>query len=104
MESRIIYMLELLVIVLGIVFIITTVKAIISGIINGVSQAKEILAGKSFEEIQRKDKEKMEIIKKKERIKFESTLYKLTHPLGYINTIIDDRIDDLTRKETDNEA
>lgn len=98
METRIAYTIKLLLIALVIVFIITTVKAIISGIIKGITQARQILAGRSLEEIQREDKEKIERLKQKERIRFESPLYKLTHPLGYINTIIDDRIDDLAGK------
>ena len=98
MNTQQAYAIKILLIAFLAVLIITTVKAIISGILNGVAQAKQILSGTSFEEIQRKDKEKMEQIKLKERIKYESTLYKLTHPLGYINMILDDKIDNLSKK------
>ncbi len=98
METRIAYAIKLLLIALVIVLIITTIKAIISGIIKGITQARQILAGRSLEEIQREDKERIKQLKQKERIKFESPLYKFTHPLGYINTIIDDKIDNLAGK------
>ena len=85
-ESDMIIKLIILVAILSLVY--TTIKAVVTGIKEGVQNTKDILGGVSYEQIRQRNKQKQEDAFKKELEKMDSKVYCFTHPLEYLNCII----------------
>ncbi len=66
----------------------TTIKAVVTGIKEGVQNAKDILSGTTYEQIHQRNKQKQDDAFKKDLEKMNSKLYRFTHPLEYFNCII----------------
>lgn len=69
-------------------FAYTTIKAVVTGVKEGVQNTKDILNGTSFEEIKERDKKKKQAEIEKDLRKMDSKLYRVTHPLEYFNCMI----------------
>ncbi len=85
-ESDMIIKLIILVAILSLVY--TTIKAVVTGVKEGVQNTKDILGGASYEQIRQRNKQKQDDAFKKELEKMDSKVYRITHPLEYLNCII----------------
>ena len=85
-ESDMIIKLIILVAILSLVY--TTSKAVVTGVKEGVQNTKDILGGASYEQIRQRNKQKQDNEFKKELEKMDSKVYRITHPLEYLNCII----------------
>lgn len=85
-ESDMIIKLIILVAILSLVY--TTIKAVVTGVKEGVQNTKDILGGASYEQIRQRNKQKQDNEFKKELEKMDSKVYRITHPLEYLNCII----------------
>ena len=85
-ESDMIIKLIILVAILSLVY--TTIKAVVTGVKEGVKNTKDILGGASYEQIRQRNKQKQDNEFKKELEKMDSKVYRITHPLEYLNCII----------------
>ena len=85
-ESDMIIQLIILVAILSLIY--TTIKAVVTGVKEGVQNTKDILRGTSYEQIRQKNRQKQEDAFKKNLEKMDSKLYRFTHPLEYLNCII----------------
>ncbi len=68
--------------------VLTTIKAVIRGFMEGVGNWKAILNGASYEDIKEKDRKKIEKKKKEEEEKMKAISYRVFHPLEFINSVI----------------
>ena len=85
-ESDMIIKLILLVAILSLIY--TTIKAVATGVKEGVQNTKDILGGVSYEQIRQRNKQKQDDAFKKELEKMDSKVYRFTHPLEYLNCVI----------------
>ena len=85
-ESDMIIKLIILVAILSLVY--TTIKAVVTGIKEGVQNTKDILGGASYEQIRQRNKQKQDDAFKKELEKMDSIVYRFTHPLECLNCFI----------------
>ena len=85
-ESDMVIKLIILVAILSLVY--TTIKAVVTGVKEGVQNTKDILGGASYEQIRQRNKQKQDNEFKKELEKMDSKVYRITHPLEYLNCII----------------
>ena len=85
-ESDMIIKLIILVAILSLIY--TTIKAVVTGVKEGVQNTKDILGGASYEQIRQRNKQKQDNEFKKELEKMDSKVYRITHPLEYLNCII----------------
>ena len=85
-ESDMIIKLIILVAILSLIY--TTIKAVATGVKEGVQNTKDILGGASYEQIRQRNKQKQDNEFKKELEKMDSKVYRITHPLEYLNCII----------------
>ena len=85
-ESDMIIKLIILVAILSLIY--TTIKAVATGVKEGVQNTKDILGGASYEQIRQRNKQKQDNEFKKELEKMDSKVYRFTHPLEYLNCII----------------
>ena len=90
---------KLFIAVLLMAFIITTAKAIAKGIAGGVKMSKEMMTGTPIEEIRKREKDEYERRKEEEKAKLKSKVYKVVHPLDYINSILGTSILKLLKEE-----
>ena len=79
---------KLVILLASVSIIYTTIKAVIIGVKEGVQNTKDILGGASYEQIKQKNKQKQDYAFKKDLEKMDSKVYRLTHPLEYLNCII----------------
>ena len=86
METEQIIKLVILFVIISLVY--TTIKAVVTGIKEGVQNTKDILSGTTYEQIQQRNKQKQDDAFKKDLEKMDSKLYRFTHPLEYLNCII----------------
>ena len=85
-ESDMIIKLIILVAILSLIY--TTIKAVATGVKEGVQNTKDILGGASYEQIRQRNKQKQDNEFKKELEKMDSKVYRITHPLEYLNCVI----------------
>ena len=85
-ESDMIIKLIILVAILSLIY--TTIKAVVTGVKEGVQNTKDILGGASYEQIRQRNKQKQDDAFKKELEKMDSKVYRFTHPLEYLNCVI----------------
>ena len=86
METEQIIKLVILFVIISLVY--TTIKAVVTGIKEGVQNTRDILSGTTYEQIQQRNKQKQDDAFKKDLEKMDSKLYRFTHPLEYLNCII----------------
>lgn len=79
---------KLVILLASVSIIYTTIKAVIIGVKEGVQNTKDILGGASYEQIKKRNKQKQDCVFKKDLEKMDSKVYRLTHPLEYLNCII----------------
>lgn len=79
---------KLVILLASVSIIYTTIKAVIIGVKEGVQNTKDILGGASYEQIKQRNKQKQDYVFKKDLEKMDSKVYRLTHPLEYLNCII----------------
>ena len=79
---------KLVILLASVSIIYTTIKAVIIGVKEGVQNTKDILGGASYEQIKQRNKQKQDYAFKKDLEKMDSKVYRLTHPLEYLNCII----------------
>ena len=79
---------KLVILLASVSIIYTTIKAVIIGVKEGVQNTKDILGGASYEQIKQKNKQKQDYAFRKDLEKMDSKVYRLTHPLEYLNCII----------------
>ena len=78
-------------------FIVATIWGVIEGILKTYIRVKKIKSGISFEEIQREEQRMYEEKKDAEKKKYESKLYCIFHPLGWLNNYIEGKIKTLKK-------
>lgn len=76
------------------VFIVVTVYAVIKGVRESMDSFKDLKNGKSIEDVKADMKEKARQKEEAEQKKFESKIYRITHPLDYGNYILFKKIDE----------
>ncbi|WP_026658256.1 hypothetical protein [Butyrivibrio sp. AC2005] len=86
METDLLIKLFILLAILSLIY--TTIKAVVTGISEGVRNTKDILKGASYEQIRQRNKQKQDDAFKKDLERMDSKLYRFTHPLEYLNCII----------------
>ena len=81
-------MIKLAVCLLIMSIIFTTVKAVLIGIKEGAQNAKALMNGASYEQIQAKNKKKQDDEFERDLKKMDSKLYRYTHPVEYIGCLL----------------
>ncbi len=69
-------------------FAYTTIKAVVTGVKEGIQNTRDILTGTSYEEIKERDKKKKQAEMEKHHRKMHSKLYRVTHPRECFNCMI----------------
>ena len=90
---------KLIIAVLLLAFMMTTSKAIAKGIAGGIKMSKEVISGTSIEEIRNRERDEYERRKEEEKAILKSKIYKVLHPLDYINSILGTSLLKLLKKE-----
>lgn len=79
-------------------FILATIVGIVKGIVTTIKQTRLIMSGVPLETIRENERKAKEEKKQSQRIKYESKIYKITHPIGYVNMLVDEKIENMLKK------
>lgn len=89
---------ELFILAFLIILIIATIKGVYTGLKEGVTKSKALLNGTSLEELKRQDAEIQQNKNRKEQEKMQSKIYRITHPIEYLNALLFEKIERLIER------
>ena len=85
--------------VILIIFIIVTIFAIVKGGLEARRQISDIRSGKSAAQVKKEYEERQKQKQEKEERKFDSKLYRWTHPVEYLELLAEKKIKERREKK-----